>query len=90
MGLLYGEVLLLIVGFIMGFLVMSICKALKLSKIWNRWFFIILGALWFPLMILIIAIPRFGSIDLSLGMLPAGLLLHFFLRIYPKSWSGEG
>jgi peptidoglycan/xylan/chitin deacetylase (PgdA/CDA1 family) len=81
MGLLYVSGLLFLGGFVLGFPVAFVCNSLRMSRAWNRRTLIVLTALWFILTIVMIADPRFGIIDMSLGTLSAGLLLHLFIRI---------
>jgi peptidoglycan/xylan/chitin deacetylase (PgdA/CDA1 family) len=81
MGLLYGSGLLFLGGFVLGFPVAFVCNSLRMSGAWDRRILIALTALWSMLLILMIADPRFGIIDMSLGALSAGLLLHLFIRI---------
>jgi len=81
MGLLYVSGLLFLGGFVLGFPVAFVCNSLRMSGAWNRRILIVLTASWTILLIVMIADPRFGIIDMSLGPLSAGLLLHLFIRI---------
>jgi peptidoglycan/xylan/chitin deacetylase (PgdA/CDA1 family) len=84
MGLLYVSGLLFLGGFVLGLPAVFICNAFRLSRTWYRRILIVLTASWFLLPIVMIADPRFGIIDKSLGALSAGVLLHLFIRI-PQS-----
>ena len=81
MGLLYGSGLVFLGGFVLGFPAAALCNALRLPRVWNRRILIILAALWSMLLIVMISDSRFGIIDMSLGTLSVGLLLHLFIRI---------
>ena len=81
MCLLYVSGLLFLGGFVLGFPVVFVCNSLRFSGAWNRRILIVLTASWSILLIVMIADPRFGIIDMSLGALLAGLLLHLFVRI---------
>jgi len=78
-GLLYGSGLLFLGGFVLGFPAGFLCNSLRLSEVWNRRILIALTVLWSLLLIVMIADPRFGIIDMSLGVLSAGFLLHLFI-----------
>jgi peptidoglycan/xylan/chitin deacetylase (PgdA/CDA1 family) len=80
-GLLYGSGLVFCGGFVLGFPVAFLCNSLRLSEVWYRRILITLTTSWSLLLILMIVDPRFGIIDLSLGVLSAGLLLHLFIQI---------
>jgi peptidoglycan/xylan/chitin deacetylase (PgdA/CDA1 family) len=79
-GLLYGSGLVFFGGFVLGFPMAFLCNSLRLSEVWNRRILIALTVLWSLLLIVMIADPRFGIIDMSIVALSAGLLLHLIIR----------
>jgi hypothetical protein len=68
-------------GFVLGFPVVMLWNALRLSGRWTRRLPMLLGLTWFLGMIVMSVDDRFGIIDMSAGVLLAGSLLHLMIGI---------